>query len=92
MIYAKDNGAPAPASQGGVAGAFYPPAATVRDLEKEGVLGDCNPSVAWSAGVVDAFANAARDMRIQGLEARLARLEEVVTSLLKEKQLTQGAK
>ena len=92
MIYAKDNGAPAPEGQGGVAGAFYPPAATVRDLEKEGVLGDCNPSVAWSAGVFDAFANAARDMRIQGLEARLARLEEVVTSLLKEKQLTQGAK
>lgn len=91
MIYADGSGAPAP-TQGGVAGAFYPPAATVRDLEKEGVLGDCNPSVAWSAGVVDAFANAARDMRIQGLEVRLARLEKVVTSLLKEKQLTQGAK
>jgi hypothetical protein len=91
MIYADGSGAPAP-NQGGVAGAFYPPAATVRDLEAEGVLGDCNPSVAWSAGVFDAFANAARDMRIQGLEARLARLEEVVTSLLKEKQQTQGAK
>jgi len=90
MIYASGSGAPAP-NQGGVAGAFYPPAA-VRDLEKEGVLGDCNASVAWSAGVFDAFANAARDMRIQGLEARLARLEEVVTSLLKEKQQTQGAK
>ena len=92
MIYAKDSSAPAPESQGGVAETFNSSAATVRDLEKEGVLGDCNPSVAWSAGVFDAFANAARDMRIQGLEARLARLEEVVTSLLKEKQLTQGAK
>ena len=89
MIYADGSGAPAP-TQGGVAGAFYPPAATVRDLEAEGVIGGCNPSVAWSAGVFDAFANAARDMRIQGLEARLARLEEVVTSLLKEKQQTQA--
>jgi hypothetical protein len=92
MIYAKDNGAPAPESQGGVAGVFDPPAATVRDLEKEGVLGDCNSSVAWSSGVFDAFANAARDMRIQGLEARLARLEKVVMSLLKEKQENKGAK
>jgi hypothetical protein len=60
----------------------------VRDLEQEGVLGECQPAVAWSAGVFDAFANAARDMRIQGLEARLGRLEEVVTSLLKPKQQT----
>jgi hypothetical protein len=52
------------------------------------VLGECKPAVAWSAGVFDAFANAARDMRIQGLEARLGRLEEVVTSLLKPKQQT----
>ena len=56
----------------------------VRDLEQEGVLGECKPAVAWSAGVFDAFA-------IQGMEARLGRLEEVVTSLLKEKQQTQGA-
>jgi len=60
----------------------------VRDLEHEGVLGECQPAVAWSAGVFDAFSNAARDMRIQGLEARLGRLEEVVTSLLKPKQQT----
>jgi hypothetical protein len=91
MIYASGSGAPAP-TQGGVAGAFYPPAATVRDLEAEGVIGGCNPSVAWSAGVFDAFANAARDIRIQGIEARLGRLEEVVASQLKEKQQTQGEK
>lgn len=81
-----------PPHQSGLPESFYPTAGSVRDLEAEGVLGDCNPSVAWSAGVFDAFANAARDMRIQGLEARLARLEEVVTSLLKEKQQTQGEK
>ena len=91
MIYADGSGAPAP-TQGGVAGAFYPPAATVRDLEKEGVLGDCNPSVAWSAGVFDAFANAARDMRIQGIEAKLSRLEKVVANLQNGKQQTQGEK
>jgi hypothetical protein len=90
MIYASGSGAPAP-NQGGVAGAFNPPAA-VRDLEKEGVLGDCNPSVAWSAGVFDAFANAARDMRIQGIEAKLSRLEKVVANLQNGKQQTQGEK
>jgi hypothetical protein len=31
-------------------------------------------------------------MRIQGLEARLAKLENLVVSLLKEKQQTEGAK
>ena len=64
----------------------------VRDLEQEGVLGECKPAVAWSAGVFDAFANAARDMRIQGMEARLGRLEEAVAVYLKEKQQTQGEK
>ena len=64
----------------------------VRDLEQEGVLGECKPAVAWSAGVFDAFANAGRDTRIHGHEVRLARLEEVVASLLKEKQQTKGEK
>ena len=60
----------------------------VRDLEQEGVLGECKPAVAWSAGVFDAFANAKRDTRIYALEVRLAKYEEVLASLLKQKQQT----
>jgi hypothetical protein len=60
----------------------------VRDLEQEGVLGECQPAVAWSAGVFDAFANAKRDTRIYALEVRLAKYEEVLASLLKSKQQT----
>ena len=56
----------------------------VRDLEQEGVLGHINLTQSWSAGVQDAFGNAARDMRIHGLQARIERLEEVVTHLMKK--------
>jgi len=54
----------------------------VRDLEQEGVMGHAS----WSAGVQDAFGNAARDMRIHGLQARIERLEEVLADLLKERK------
>ena len=57
----------------------------VRDLEQEGVLGNINLSQSWSAGVQDAFLNARRDILIQGLTARIERLEEVVADLLKRK-------
>ena len=56
----------------------------VRDLEQEGVLGHINLTQSWSAGVQDAFGNAARDMRIHGLQARIERLEEVVAHLMKK--------
>ena len=56
----------------------------VRDLEQEGVLGHINLTQSWSAGVQDAFGNAARDMRIHGLQARIERLEEVVAHLIKK--------
>ena len=73
----------------------------VRDLEKEGVM-----SVAWSSGTHDAFAKEKCDLRAQTsgikfksiesqleqMNGRLEKLESVVTSLLKEKQQTQGAK
>jgi hypothetical protein len=69
----------------------------VRDLEQEGVM-----SVAWSSGTYDAFAKVKCDLRAQTsgvkfkslesqmeeLKNRLERLEEVVTSLLKQKQQT----
>ena len=56
----------------------------VRDLDQEGVLGHINLTQSWSAGVQDAFGNAARDMRIHGLQARIERLEEVVAHLIKK--------
>lgn len=56
----------------------------VRDLEQEGVLGNINLSQSWSAGVQDAFLNARRDILIQGLTARIERLEEVVAELLRK--------
>ena len=56
----------------------------VRDLDQEGVLGHINLTHSWSAGVQDAFGNAARDMRIHGLQARIERLEEVVAHLIKK--------
>jgi TolA-binding protein len=73
----------------------------VRDLEQEGVLG-----VAWSSGSYDAFGKVKCDLRAQAsgikfrsiesqleqMNGRLEKLEEVVTSLLKQKQQTQGEK
>jgi TolA-binding protein len=73
----------------------------VRDLEQEGVLG-----VAWSSGSYDAFTPVKCDLRAQAsgikfksiesqldqMNGRLEKLEEVVTSLLKQKQQTQGEK
>ena len=74
----------------------------VRDLEQEGVLGECKPAVAWSSGSHDAFAKVKCDLRAQAsgikfksiesqlaqMNGRLEKLEEVVTSLLKPKQQT----
>ena len=52
----------------------------VRDLEQEGVMGHAS----WSAGVQDAFLNARRDIEIQGLKARVERLEEVLADFIKK--------
>jgi len=52
----------------------------VRDLEQEGVMGHAS----WSAGVQDAFMNARRDIEIQGLKARVERLEEVLVDFIKK--------
>jgi len=84
MIYAKDNGAPAPESQGGVAGAFYPPAATVRDLETEGKL----PAIASSyGGGALSMTMALIDLQQKNKELRnrLERIEDIIKSLI-EKQ------
>jgi len=64
----------------------------VRDLDQEGVMGNINLSQSWSAGVQDAFLNARRDILMQGVIARLERLEEVVADLLKERKNQKGEK
>ena len=63
----------------------------VRDLEQEGVLGHINLTQSWSAGVQDAFLNARRDILIEKLRADVARLQEVLADLLKERK-KQGSK
>ena len=63
----------------------------VRDLEQEGVLGHINLTQSWSAGLQDAFLNARRDILIEKLRADVARLQEVLADLLKERK-KQGSK
>ena len=63
----------------------------MRDLEQEGVLGHINLTQSWSAGVQDAFLNARRDILIEKLRADVARLQEVLADLLKERK-NQGSK
>jgi len=86
MIYAKDNGAPAPESQGGVAGAFYPPAATVRDLEKEGILPISVSQSYGSAQLSQTTALIDLQTKYRKLRNDLDGIQEVVASLLKRAQ------
>ena len=58
----------------------------VRDLEQGGVMGHINLTQSWSAGVQDAFLNARRDILIEKLRADVARLQEVLADLLKERK------
>jgi hypothetical protein len=84
MIYAKDNGAPAPKSQGGVAETFNSSAATVRDLEAEGKL----PAIASSyGGGALSMTMALIDLQQKNKELRnrLERIEDILAGLI-EKQ------
>ena len=83
MIYASGSGAPAP-NQGGVAGAFYPPAATVRDLEKEGVLPATASQSYGSAQLSQTTALIDLQVKHRDLRNRLDRIEEILESLLKK--------
>jgi hypothetical protein len=83
MIYASGSGAPAP-NQGGVAGAFYPPAATVRDLEKEGVLPASASQSYGSAQLSQTTALIDLQAKHRDLRNRLDRIEEILESLLKK--------
>ena len=85
MIYADGSGAPAP-TQGGVAGAFYPPAATVRDLEAEGKL----PAIASShGGNALSMTMSLIDLQQKNKELRnrLERIEDIIKGLI----IKQGA-
>ena len=85
MIYADGSGAPAP-TQGGVAGAFYPPAATVRDLEAEGKL----PAIASSQGgnaLSMTMALIDLQQKNKDLRNRLERIEDIIKGLI----IKQGA-
>ena len=85
MIYADGSGAPAP-TQGGVAGAFHPPAATVRDLEAEGKL----PAIASShGGNALSMTMALIDLQQKNKELRnrLERIEDIIKGLI----IKQGA-
>ena len=55
------------------------------------MLGHINLTQSWSAGVQDAFLNARRDILIEKLRADVARLQEVLADLLKERK-NQGSK
>ncbi|NDD56098.1 hypothetical protein EBZ39_19900 [bacterium] len=86
MIYAKGNGAPAPENQGGVAGAFYPPAATVRDLEAEGILPISVSQSYGSAQLSQTTALIDLQTKYRKLRNDLDGIQEVVASLLKRAQ------
>jgi len=86
MIYAKGNGAPAPKNQGGVAGAFYPPAATVRDLEAEGILPISVSQSYGSAQLSQTTALIDLQTKYRKLRNDLDGIQEVVASLLKKAQ------
>ena len=86
MIYADGSGAPAP-TQGGVAGAFYPPAATVRDLEVEGKL----PAIASShGGNALSMTMALIDLQQKNKELRnrLERIEDIIKGLIEKQGLS----
>ena len=86
MIYADGSGAPAP-TQGGVAGAFYPPAATVRDLEAEGKL----LAIASShGGNALSMTMALIDLQQKNKELRnrLERIEDIIKGLIEKQGLS----
>ena len=84
MIYADGSGAPAP-TQGGVAGAFYPPAATVRDLEAEGILPVSISQSYGSAQLSQTTALIDLQAKYRELRNRLERIEDILKGLI-EKQ------
>jgi hypothetical protein len=86
MIYAKDNGAPAPESQGGVAETFNSSAATVRDLEAEGILPISVSQSYGSAQLSQTTALIDLQTKYRKLRNDLDGIQEVVASLLKKAQ------
>lgn len=86
MIYAKDNGAPAPKSQGGLPESFYPTAGSVRDLEAEGILPISVSQSYGSAQLSQTTALIDLQTKYRKLRNDLDGIQEVVASLLKRAQ------
>ena len=87
MIYADGLGAPAP-TQGGVAGAFYPPAATVRDLEAEGILPVSISQSYGSAQLSQTTALIDLQAKYRELRNRLERIEDILKGLIQKQGAT----
>ena len=87
MIYADGSGAPAP-TQGGVAGAFYPPAATVRDLESEGILPVSISQSYGSAQLSQTTALIDLQAKYRELRNRLERIEDILKGLIEKQGAT----
>ena len=87
MIYADGSGAPAP-TQGGVAGAFYPPAATVRDLEAEGILPVSISQSYGSAQLSQTTALIDLQAKYRELRNRLERIEDILKGLIEKQGAT----
>ena len=83
MIYASGSGAPAP-TQGGVAETFNSSAATVRDLEAEGILPVSISQSYGSAQLSQTTALIDLQTKYRDLRNRLDRMEEIVACLLKK--------
>ena len=87
MIYADGSGAPAP-TQGGVAGAFHPPAATVRDLEAEGILPVSISQSYGSAQLSQTTALIDLQAKYRELRNRLERIEDIIKGLIEKQGAT----
>ena len=87
MIYADGSGAPAP-TQGGVAGAFNPPAATVRDLEAEGILPVSISQSYGSAQLSQTTALIDLQAKYRELRNRLERIEDIIKGLIEKQGAT----
>ena len=87
MIYADGSGAPAPA-QGGVAEAFHPPAATVRDLEAEGILPVSISQSYGSAQLSQTTALIDLQAKYRELRNRLERIEDIQKGLIEKQGAT----
>ena len=87
MIYADGSGAPAP-TQGGVAETFNSSAATVRDLEAEGILPVSISQSYGSAQLSQTTALIDLQAKYRELRNRLERIEDILKGLIEKQGAT----